>query len=139
MAPSGRQPHHCPPSNVLPHQQYNAYHTVDTIHSPILSPTLKSALGTNALAPRDKLLCHQKCYFITGDAPVAPKTLRFHHTLQVQHQTSSQQGPRGLQAASTAQTGTVEQASTTKAAPQTAIQPVRQQGGEGRMGWRTRD
>ena len=40
-----------------------------------------SALHTSAPATPGKLLGQQKCYCITGDAPVAQETLRFHHTL----------------------------------------------------------
>ena len=124
-----QQPGSQPPPALVLQQQYNTYHTVETMHFPTASPRPKSALRTNALTPPGQVLGQQKCYLITGDAPVAPETPRFHHTLQGQHQTSSQQGRRWLQVAPTAPTGTVEQASTAKVAPQITIQPARQPGG----------
>ena len=96
-------------------QRYNTYLTVE--HCPT---ELYTAL---------QLLGHPKRYGIIEDAPVAPETP---HNLQRQHRTVSSQG-RWLHVAPTAPTGTVEPASSAKAAPRTAIQGARQPGeGAGR-------
>ena len=85
-----------------PSRHQRRCHTSNTRHTTPwrLCTALHQALCLQAPWPqmlrrhRERPLCHWKCYFITGDAPVAPETLRFHYTLQGQHQAWSQRGPR---------------------------------------------